>query len=144
MTAHRILSGDGSDECYACGTHVANGWQDHGDIRAETSAAFDYIACRPGGWDHPPYCEVGPDGLPVVETCAAHPYSDCTIDAPGPWGPGRYPATDDLGIDYGGMTQAEYALARHHRLYPGPCGVVGWNGRACDAPAGHSGAHGTI
>ncbi len=45
MSAHRILTGDGSDECYVCGAHVDNGWTDTGDERADTGPTFDRIDC---------------------------------------------------------------------------------------------------
>lgn len=72
---HRIIGGDGYKQCFACGTVVER--VSDGD----TDEPFRYVDCRPGGWQHPPYIMGIVDGAPYVETCAAHPYSGCTIDA---------------------------------------------------------------
>ncbi len=66
---HRILTEDGGYHCFACGAY------------AEEEDALQAVACKPGGWAHPPYLlGLDRDGSPMVETCAAHPYAGCEVD----------------------------------------------------------------
>ena len=62
---HRLLSCDepGHVQCFACGLH------------AESEEAAEGWPCLGPVTEHPAYLLA--DG--TVETCAAHPYSDCEV-----------------------------------------------------------------
>lgn len=82
--SHRLLHEDGGLHCFACGAFIANPSGD--ECSAETSAAdrdamraiAAAVPCGGPTTEHPPYVNgLRPDGSVDIETCAAHPYSDC-------------------------------------------------------------------
>jgi hypothetical protein len=79
---HRLLHEDGGLHCYSCGAYVANPRGDEYDLtttRADDDAmrtTASAVPCTGPTTEHPPYVMgLAADGAPIIETCAAHPYS---------------------------------------------------------------------